>query len=114
MKIHIHKKAIIEHLRERIPTTKLIYLFGSYATGYETEDSDINLAVWSVPSFNENVCNTVSHELTDLHKTEVNVLDLSGCKKVIRYEIVTHGKCWFNDGSAASFEETVRTMYALK
>jgi predicted nucleotidyltransferase len=111
MNIHYHQRAIVTHLRSHLPACKAIYLFGSYATGYANDDSDLDLGVWCGAAIDKTLHATTALELAAICGIETDLLDLSSCTRLLRYEVVTRGQRWFHDGSAELFEETARNMY---
>ncbi len=57
-------KAFVPIAKEHFPYSA-VYLFGSHAKGYATEQSDIDVAV-IIPDYGEMTCEQIRHALRDL------------------------------------------------
>ncbi|MBI4745812.1 MAG: nucleotidyltransferase domain-containing protein [Deltaproteobacteria bacterium] len=75
----------------------MAFLYGSYACGHPNIESDVDVAVLFRGEMPEDkafdVVNTISLELSDLLKTEVNVLciDAELSKPMLHYNAIVHG-----------------------
>ncbi len=71
---------------------RLIYLFGSYAKGNHTSDSDVDIAVLSEKKLNSDEIFNFKMELVDALGKKVDLIDLSNCNIIIAYQVVNKGK----------------------
>ncbi len=75
----------------------MAFLYGSWACGYPKMESDVDVAVLFQDEMTEDkafdMVNTISLELSDLLKTEVNVLciDAELSKPMLHYNAIVHG-----------------------
>lgn len=88
-------KIILKHH----PNCQAIYLFGSYASGEQKENSDVDLAVLLAPSKNEKTVNFVMSDLqSELEKAlnkDVDLLNLRNISTVFQFQIISKGKLIF-------------------
>jgi predicted nucleotidyltransferase len=103
---------IPELLLTKIPDIKLIYLFGSYASGNFTKKSDIDIAILCSkklePVFRWQIETELANELT----SEIDLVDLLSASTVMQNQIIHHSICIYNPENKASFFEVqVMSMY---
>jgi len=92
---------------------RLLILYGSYAAGYATEKSDIDLAVIADDDIEPfKLWYEISQELDRLMQVNsVDLIDLKKIDTVFRFEIVSTGKIIFQDGNFDEYLYRAFTMY---
>ena len=103
---------IVNLLKREYPNTKLIYLFGSQATGGATNNSDWDIAILN----DEKLASLSRWEVSELLcgelKSEVDLVDLLQASTVLQLQIITSGKLLFDaNNHADAFEMQVFSMY---
>lgn len=77
------KSFILEEL-----AAELIYLFGSYASGKERPDSDLDLAFLSSKEIDDYQRFLTAQKLASKLNTEVDLIDLKKASKVFKVQII--------------------------
>lgn len=72
-----------------------IILFGSFARGTQTAESDIDIAVKVKEKIDKKEIFKLSNELADLTGREIDLIDLDNIGDTFRYEILVNGKTLF-------------------
>ena len=72
-----------------------IILFGSFARGTQTAESDIDIAVKIKKKIDKKEIFKLSNELADLTGREIDLIDLDNIGDTFRYEILVNGKTLF-------------------
>jgi len=84
---------IIRIILEYCPNTQAIYLFGSYGTGDEWPDSDVDIAILLPPEESKKTgslsMSTLRFALESAFKKDVDVINLRYVSTVFQKEIVT-------------------------
>lgn len=94
----IDETQIVTELRHLLPEVQAIILFGSYATGEATPDSDLDLAVL-LPGRGDPVrLWQVGETLAIRFGMDVDLVDLIAANTILQYQIVTTGRRLFSDG----------------
>ena len=105
---------ILEILRDVINDLEAVYLFGTWGTGDERPDSDMDLAVLS-PRRLENLPRwDLSQRLSRAAGRDVDLIDLGSASTVLRMQVVSTGERIFCSDivSAERFEDYVFSAYA--
>ena len=89
----------------------MIYLFGSTANGTAGHSSDIDLAVYSERKIDSLLLWNVAQEISTLINNDVDLVDLSECSMLLRFEVVVNGKRLFDSGIGDDFETTSISMF---
>lgn len=90
---------------EKVPNIKLIYLFGSYATGSVAPVSDIDIAFY-VEGLNDDLETLIYYEITSLLQTdEIDIVYLNKVSASFANEIIKTGKLLY------CADETLRIEY---
>ena len=98
------------------PHLQAIYIYGSYASGQETPQSDIDIALL-FPVTKEKpellACSQLSVELEINLKKNIDLVDLRRVSTLLQKEVVMNGERIFTDGTSAadSFEVLVMSFY---
>lgn len=83
---------IIHLIQEHHPNTQAIYLFGSYGTAYEREDSDVDIAILlsheEAKEVGSLVLSDLRFDLEDLFQKEVDLINLRQVSTVFQKEII--------------------------
>lgn len=83
------KEKIIGYFEDKNPI--LIYIFGSYAKGNSTAESDIDIAVYLESSIKDIDIYYYKRDLVDILGLEVDLIDLRNANIIIQNQIVTKG-----------------------
>ncbi|ASY78777.1 type VII toxin-antitoxin system MntA family adenylyltransferase antitoxin [Pectobacterium polaris] len=103
---------IVSTLKKQIPDIKIIYLFGSQATGNARADSDVDIAVMATRALDPVERWELSHQLAKTVDHDVDLIDLLQASTVLKMEIVRNGKLLYDAKAAAGeFEMTTLSMY---
>ncbi|WP_051275670.1 type VII toxin-antitoxin system MntA family adenylyltransferase antitoxin [Aestuariibacter salexigens] len=103
---------IIETLQHEFSTVRLIYVFGSQATGQSTKDSDIDIAILTDAPLDNLSRWDIAQKLASMLDKDVDLVDLKTCSTILQHEIVMHGQLLYDpDNTAPQFENTVMSMY---
>ena len=94
---------------------EFMIVFGSYAKGYQREDSDIDIAFYcegESPSRYDTFL--MAQELAEELKTEVDLIDLKTASTVFQAQIYITGKVIYCNNEERRMEEQMRafSMYA--
>ena len=114
-KILFKKDFLVKKIKEILEPVEYVifaYLFGSYATGNEWAESDIDIAVYvnqkKIKDFFDVKINLLTL-LTDALKTDdVDLLILNEATPVLKYEVLTKGVLLFTK------DENVHTEFYLR
>lgn len=98
-------EAIVSRVREALPGTEAVYLFGSRAQGTATAESDLDLAVLAPEPLDPVVLWTLSGQLADQAGCDVDVVDLRSATIVMQHQVIRNGQCLWQQGQAADFYE---------
>ena len=102
---------IVEFLHTKSVGLRLLYVFGSFASGNERPDSDIDIAVLCAKPIDNITRWEWSQDLAIEFGRDVDLVDLWTCSTVLRFEVVKHGLCLFDDDARAEFENVTLAMY---
>jgi predicted nucleotidyltransferase len=105
---------IAEIILKYHPNCQAIYLFGSYASGLQKENSDIDLAILLAPNEAKKIANFVMSDLqNELEKTlnkDVDLLNLRNVSTVFQFQIISKGKLIFCSNNFAKDEFEMLTI----
>ncbi|MBK2124762.1 type VII toxin-antitoxin system MntA family adenylyltransferase antitoxin [Fangia hongkongensis] len=108
----VDQDKIIRFLQERMPL-KLLILFGSYAKGENTVDSDIDidLAFITEPKISNVERWEIAQELAIMLDRDIDLVNLERASEVFRFQIVSQGEVLFSEGSYDAYLDRAYTMY---
>jgi len=107
----MHHK-IVNLITQHYPNTKLIYLFGSQASGQSTKSSDWDIAIFNSKKFEPLSRWDLSESLCSLLNSEVDLVDLLQASTVLQMQIISTGKLLYDANNYAdAFEMQVFSMY---
>jgi len=106
------KLAIIELLKKEIPELQALYLFGSYADGTATDESDIDIAYLTTELLSSTQRWDISQKLATLLSRDVDLVELSQTNTIFRYQILSTGFRIYGSGyDVESFETLAYSFY---
>lgn len=110
----VPKKMIVAFLTERHPDLIAIYLFGSSVQGATNLESDIDLAILPLHPIDPLERWTLTQDLANLLKGEVDLVDLRRASTVMRMQVISSGQCLYESKrhKRDRFEDYVYSSYA--
>lgn len=108
------KQIIIDTLIEEISQLQAIYLFGSYADGSATKNSDIDIAYLSSHSLSNVEKWELSQKLALLLSLNVDLVELSTTNTIFRYQIISKGERIYGEGYEVESFETLAYSFYLR
>jgi hypothetical protein len=88
MGLEKHKLEELEQIFKSYSNLKAVYLFGSYATGQETDSSDIDLGILLDKPYNKEIKLDILTELAQKDYCEVDLVLLNEADILTSYEII--------------------------
>lgn len=99
--------AVLQQLQTSLPDLSAVYVFGSYAKGQQTPDSDLDLAILiDGPEPDPVTLWQLAGELADTAGCPVDLVDLRAASTVFQYQIITTGQRLWTHGSQAALYES--------
>jgi len=99
-------------LTKLLADIKVIYLFGSHASGSARNDSDIDIAVLLHKKLPLVLRWEIQSELANELACEVDLVDLLAASTVMQNQVIQHGICIYDPANVADlFEMQVMSMY---
>lgn len=110
--LKLNKTVLIDLLKANISDLKLIYLFGSYATGNQDKQSDLDIAVLAESSIDNvsrwKLAQTLACELD----IDVDLIDLRSASTVLCQQIIEQGiRLWGTEDDDDKFAMKTMSMY---
>ena len=104
---------IIDFLTDTIKDIDAIYIFGSYADGNFTDDSDIDIAFLNKSELSSVEVWDISSSLSSLLKIDVDLIDLKNTNTIFRFEIISKAiKIYeINEKEVEKFEDLTYSFY---
>lgn len=105
------KEIIINSLKDFSP--EFIYIFGSFASGQATENSDIDIAFYSYETLDKYRVFKKAQELSSKLKKEIDLIDLKESTTVFQNQVIEKGVVIFENNSTErdKFELLVMKKY---
>ena len=109
--------ALVETVLRFYPDTEAIYLFGSYGTGEEWPDSDVDIGVLLSPDSAKNeplmALSECRYQLEKALKRDVDLINIRNVSTVFQFQIVTTGRLIHtgDQGSVSRFEMLTFSFY---
>lgn len=113
----VNRQRLVERIRADLPQTQAIYLYGSTASGQETEKSDMDLGVLlphrEAREIGSLVLSDTRFALEELTGREVDLVNLRHAPIVLQKEVIAGGiRIFTEDGSAVDeYEMLVLSFY---
>lgn len=106
------KQIIIDTLMREIPQLQALYLFGSYADGSATKNSDIDVAYLSSNPLSNIETWKLSQKLALALSLNVDLVELSMTNTIFRYQIISKGERIYGEGyEVENFEMLAYSFY---
>lgn len=104
---------IIDFLQKHLAEVYAIYLYGSFANGVATTESDVDLAFLSEAQITNIAKWEVQEKLAAVLNKDVDLVNLKDASVVLRKEIVEKGKLLYSSDQykTETFEMTTLSMY---
>lgn len=104
---------IIHLINNYLPDTSAIYLFGSYATGQQNEESDIDIAVLTPKPIDKLKLFEISTQMAITLNKEIDLIDLKSVYLDFQFEIISTGRLIFSTDQqqVLEYEMIVMSMY---
>lgn len=87
-----------------------IVVFGSFALGMQNQESDVDLAIRTDKEISKNEIFSISGELEEILKRDVDLIDLKQIQDGFRYEILINGVTIYSKDEL-NFENYKLDMY---
>ena len=109
-----HKQLIVDTLKQEIPELKALYLFGSYADGTATGESDVDIAYLSSNTVSPVHRWEIAQKLAAILSLDVDLVELSETNTVFRYQILSKGTRIYGEGYEVENFETLAYSFYLR
>ena len=108
------QQQLTDTLRDALPDCQALYSFGSWGTGAERPDSDIDLAVLPRTPLDPVQRWDLAQKLASLARRDVDLVDLLRASTVLRMQVVANGQRLYTAdvNAVEQFEDTVFSSYA--
>lgn len=105
----------LQLLQKEVPDLVAVFVFGSFGTEYERNDSDLDLAILtrSLHSVDTVKLWYLAQEIARNVKQDVEIADLREASTVFAFEILSSGNCIFcsDEPFLANFDTLAISMY---
>lgn len=109
---NLDKNLLINAIRAKLPNVKLIYLFGSFASGEQHADSDLDIAILPVKALDNLARWQIAQELACEFDIDVDLIDLNTASTVLCQQVLTKGKrLWGSSTEDDFFAVKTMSMY---
>jgi len=103
-----YKFRVISSVRNKIPSVKLIYLFGSFASGEQHANSDLDIAILPITALDNLTRWQIAQDLACELDIDVDLIDLNTASTVLCQQVITQGQLLWGNANDDVF--TVKTM----
>lgn len=103
------KKIIVEFLKQKLKPI-IIYLFGSFAKGEGRNDSDIDLAIYTLDEVNPYNLFVIGNYLSFEVKKDVQIIDLKNISTVFAAQIVGHKEILYCEDEVLMANYDIRAL----
>ena len=109
-----HLDSILKLIRDNVPQTQGVYIYGSVARNQENASSDIDLAVLAANPLPGQARFELAQKIAQTAGRDVDLVDLRSVSTVFQFEILTGGErlAAFEPAACDHFETLVYTSYA--
>jgi predicted nucleotidyltransferase len=106
-------KAALKEITESFPNVKGVYVFGSFAKGEETQESDLDLAILLDKPADKVKLWDVAQNIAIQIQRDVDLIDLLSTSTVFQFQIITTAKNIYSQDFKAcdAFEDLTYAMY---
>ncbi len=99
-------------LKALIPSLEAVYIFGSYADGKASENSDVDIGYLSREELSSVGRWEISQKLAHVLRKDVDLVDMRQTNTIFRYQILSNGKRIYGAGyDVDSFENLAYSFY---
>ena len=100
-------------LLEELPGVLAIYVFGSYSSKVQNENSDLDLAVLCDEKLDKEKLWNISQKIASFINIDVDLIDLLNASTVFAFQIITKSKIIYclDEKKKKSFENKIYSMY---
>ncbi|MEG6570494.1 hypothetical protein EDC21_1232 [Thermohydrogenium kirishiense] len=103
-------KSVLDELRKNYDI-KLIYVFGSYAKGNNTKNSDLDIAVLFGDGYDYmDKLNLIGDLISIFKRDDIDLVVLNTANPVLRHQIIKFGKLIFEENEDIKVEFEVKTL----
>ena len=108
----IEEQKLIDFIKQKLPDLEILYLFGSYAKGNQTDKSDLDLAFSCGIKMNNIERWQLAEDIAAFVDCDVDLIDLMATSTVMAYQIATTGKLLYSKNRQHDwFVMTTMSMY---
>lgn len=108
----LNKPLLIERVHQKIPDLRLIYLFGSFASGEQHANSDLDIAILPAKALDNLTLWQIAQELACELDIDVDLVDLNTASTVLCQQVITQGKLlWGESNEDDAFAVKTMAMY---
>jgi len=107
----LHKSLLVSHIVTKVPTVKLIYLFGSMVTGQQHENSDLDIAILPAPALDNLERWQIAQDLACEFDINVDLVDLNVASTVLCQQVITTGELLWGSQVDVSTPSTRKSTY---
>lgn len=108
--LSIPSEALVDRLRQALPTLMAVYAFGSQVHGTAGPDSDLDLAVLLPGHADPVMLWELAGALSDVAGCPVDLVDLRAASTVMQFQVLAHGQRWWTrDAQAGMWEASMLT-----
>jgi len=106
--------AVVAAIRAAVPGVVAVYLFGSFARGDATPESDVDLAFLASTSLRSEARWNLQEELAEMLRKPVDLVELRSASTVMRTQVLSSGRVLYeSDATTRSlFEASALGAYA--
>jgi len=109
---NLDKYHVIKSVRSKIPNVKLLYLFGSFASGEQHANSDLDIAILPVKALDNLSRWQIAQELACELNIDVDLIDLNTASTVLCQQVITQGQLlWGSTNDDDAFAVKTMSMY---
>lgn len=103
------KNVIVKFITDKL-NVEFIYLFGSFARGEAREDSDIDIALFSIEKVNSYELFVLANHLSFELKRDVQIIDLKSITTVFAAQIVSNKEILYSNSEENSSKYDVKIL----
>lgn len=103
------KNVIVKFITDKL-NVEFIYLFGSFARGEGREDSDIDIALFSIEKLNSYDLFVLANNLSFELKRDVQIIDLKSITTVFAAQIVSNKEILYSNSEENSSKYDVKIL----
>ncbi|MFT5880461.1 MAG: putative nucleotidyltransferase [Moritella sp.] len=108
----LNKILLVNTVRAKFPNVKLIYLFGSFASGEQHTGSDLDIAILPIKALDNLTRWQIAQELACELDIDVDLIDLNTASTVLCQQVITTGKrLWGSRTDDDYFAVKTMSMY---